>query len=603
MATDCADDLETLHQFTGQCWSDASLIYLWFAGPFGPSVQQELEKESFLNDLKTFFTQDPVYFNLRYYFPSIQDFDKYTEFCEILFDYAREMKERYMNWKHPTKGPALRRSTSCTLSTKIEHNGILLGEILAQKQNPKISKKNIETLYKKIESINTSRLSPNSTAEAEEQIRKELAKEGLGYSTSDFGNVIYVLLKFFLRNQKMYVLHQTEFNKINEQENKQKVDFLRYLTNEIVSYNLNSPFLDLNAFHFLSPNIVDSFLYSNFNESVSMSFLASCALMESGKVNYPKKFHAISFLTCSNNETILYDDNLAKMNAVSWRSIFNKMSQHVQTKYTANTSVHLESFLLYPLSKNLLEEKLKFIIELRNDFNNMRQELLTSTNKNSAEYKKLYQIFKKVLDIQKKTRGRDFFYTDIFIETPSISLDEIQSLEDEYRNRYLQRYENEMEEIEMRLKYSEALQQFVAPEGFMAGSILEKIADFQPFFCLVDHTNNEFILYNKTGEELLVRKNEFDNFTFFFNEIYMNENINFLMCWCETVYKIQTISTVACFQHSVSGESRNEPFSKAYHHLTNTSILGMGDVNSNYAGGRRKQTRKQKRRFCKTRKH
>ena len=315
--TDCVDQLETLHQFTGQCWSDASLIFLWFAAGIGNKVQEYLEKDSFLEEFEDFYLHSSFLLNeIKSTFPVLNNPEIYDQFYEALIEYSKELKNRYMNWKYPTTSVLLRRTESCILSKQLENYGIYLSEILSQKpaSEYKVKPENIQHLSQAIKSLNKTKYI--SRENLENELERNLNQQSFGYDTNKFGKVIYILLQFFFKRN--FVDFSTML------QNTVNIDYFK----NIHESPRENGILFLTRLSFLS--------FIQYVIPLYKKYAISCVL-GTDVPGDEEGGHVISLLTCNNLSTILYNDNDGFLQVTNWPIIFDALHQLFNLYYGKNS--------------------------------------------------------------------------------------------------------------------------------------------------------------------------------------------------------------------------------------------------------------------------
>jgi hypothetical protein len=611
--TDCAHELETLHQFTGQCWSDASLIHLWFAGGIGPVIQEKLIKDDFLTDFKKFYYQDDTFFTLRYYYPTIRNKnEQYYPFLEILFRYAQEMKERFDNWKYSQLSAPLRRTASCMLTKKLEHNGILLGEMLMDpKINSKreISKANVNLMYSKINSLNLSKYKNLTVEEAEKLVESNLGNESLGYNMLRFVHVMYVLLKYFFHDKPLYVSHNSDSNTILT---------IKDYIGELDKFNLPYPIFDMNFYYFLhNQYLSSSFLSYKFEENVHLSFTMSADHIEYGSNSNTDEFHTISFLTCSNLQSFIYDDNIGKLLQLNWPSIFRKMNTKLRELYDLDTTNTYTVFLLE--SKNLqnFSTYVRDIFKMRDQIYALHEQLESKTKNESNAYQSLKKEIEAKLEYSKE-KGWNFYYAGGNFENIEEIEKRIQeSISNEnIRKQFLEQIQAQKNELTHALQLTNFIRYFTLPEEILRGTFFETYFQFNPVFCFFDNHNSECTFYNREGTEWIINRmdfNTFDEFTQFLFFVSSSNFNHFINMTSFSIYKPKYIANLTAFvqdsENPINPRKINQNIfeqkylNKLLDNQTNKTNLNNDDP---YGGGRKKRnTRKTsgRKKYKKTRKH
>ena len=293
----CEHDIELLHQKSGQCWNDASLVLLWFMSGAGEKVKKYLEQPDCLDDFHYWITSSLVREKILELFPDVlRTYDLFTIYIEY---YVKCLQERYFLWKGIENVKKVKtmvqRTQSCTLSQCGEEFGFKSSEFLDQMPYSSVTGMKFY--------------------------------EGIGYNAK-FTNILYLLLQFFLRgNLKLLIYHEDEAFAYG--------DILKTQTMPVLVHNpfdttINNQFSNLESIKPIFELI----------PSHNISFTGTCIRIKDNAR------HAVSFLTCDGGETYFFDNNDGKLVKISWNLIFKDLSFKIASVlYIPTYAPKLDDFL------------------------------------------------------------------------------------------------------------------------------------------------------------------------------------------------------------------------------------------------------------------
>ncbi len=280
----CEHEMEVLHQYSGQCWNDASIIFLWFSSGVGPFIQERLQDSNILEQFEAWLANSRTKQNILSVFPDAEK--NYLAFSYYFVEYMKCMKQRYELWK-ASEGPkkiktALQRRMSCNLSRCGEEYGIKTSELLVQ-----------DNVYR----LKTQKLS-----------NKETVLEGSGYNTIKFNNVLYLILHFFLNGNMALLSYQKD-------DTLKYGEYLKSFRKPVLLHNPFDPrffssFYELHTFQSIFNNVSDHYRVSMMTGFKSLDTSA---------------LHAVTFLTCQDGTEYFYDDNLFVLAKMRWTHLFKDL--------------------------------------------------------------------------------------------------------------------------------------------------------------------------------------------------------------------------------------------------------------------------------------
>lgn len=281
----CSHELQSFHQFSGQCWSDSAANLLFFAAGVGGKVQAGLQADDVVEKLDSWLRKKE---NLEKYreeydtdnTPGLTHFtdeEYYNIFIPAMKEYVHCLQLRYFNMREMTDVRTKRRA-SCVYSLCKEEKGALAAEVLIPKEKrfeslDKVNKKSLERRMKEMSKL---------TVDIETLSTHELVgKSEKGYTNLRFGNVIGILLDFFTKGELF------------------KID---RMTSLISGENLGF--------------VIDTKASSITKEIDDHYYLSSVAT-----VVEPLGSHAITLLTCDNGREYIYDDNRSVLKEIPWTNM------------------------------------------------------------------------------------------------------------------------------------------------------------------------------------------------------------------------------------------------------------------------------------------
>lgn len=280
----CEHEMEVLHQYSGQCWNDASIIFLWFASGAGVFIQERLQDPKIIEYFEEWLADSRTKQNILSVFPDAEK--NYMAFSYYFVEYMKCMKQRYDLWKQ-VEGPkkiktTLQRRMSCSLSRCGEDYGIKTSELLVQ-----------DTIYRP----RTEKLS-----------NRESVIEGSGYNTTKFNNVLFLMLHFFLNGNIALLSYQKE-------DTPKYGEYLKTLSKPVFLHNPFDPrfFSSFYELHTFQP------IFKNVSNHYRLSMIVGLKALDSPSL------HAVTFLTCQDGSEYFYDDNLFVLAKMKWKLLFKDL--------------------------------------------------------------------------------------------------------------------------------------------------------------------------------------------------------------------------------------------------------------------------------------
>lgn len=294
----CSHELQSFHQFSGQCWSDSAANLLFFAAGVGAKVQDALQDSALVERLDSWLREKDTFDNISFMhredtgneLSHYTDDEYYNIFIPALKDYVRCLQLRYLNMIQAAGTPATRRRASCVYSLCKEETGALAAEVLTPKEQRfgSLGKAARRSLERRMEEA--SRLPVNLETLAKHPL---VGKEEKGYSNLRFGKVIGILLDFFTGG-KVFQAMNAGVLATGPFKGKPLAFTVKTRINEI------SRALD---------------------DSYYISSVATVKEVEGS--------HAITFLTCENGHEFIYDDNRSVLKEIPWTAMFGTDEEKV----------------------------------------------------------------------------------------------------------------------------------------------------------------------------------------------------------------------------------------------------------------------------------
>jgi hypothetical protein len=304
---DCVNNLKSFEQYSGQCWSDAASIFLLFSNEVGKKTQHFLAAENSFSDYIKWCYRN------KYFIEDIRGiaFNTYDEFEQFIFfstAYLECLQNRFKTWKKNKENQS--EALSCKLivySYCQESVGILAGALL---NFSGLMRRNIDNaantrgipIRDYFGKIITEYLDVNERDDLQKAALLDrfflhsFGIESRGYDNREFGKVIAVYLKF-LNKDIIFEPHPEFILRIIREEP----------TKSIFYYD---PVASIKEF-------VNVKLINTINALVKTHYINMTAQLKVGK-----GWHAITFLTCENNQQIIYDNNRGELVEAYWCELY-----------------------------------------------------------------------------------------------------------------------------------------------------------------------------------------------------------------------------------------------------------------------------------------
>lgn len=285
-STACQHQMEVLHQYSGQCWNDASIVLMWFASGLGPIVQNRMEEATLINDFEQWLMKETIQQQITALFPDVRT--SYNAMVYYFKQYLQCMVRRYNLWKN-LEGTLkiktnVQRTESCDLSLCGERFGIMIAEIIFQ--DPQRLQAPLQALK-----------------------NKSTIVSGSGYSVVKFNNVLYILLQFLLKgNISLLVYHKNDIQNY--------LSLLHLEKNPVLIHNPYDSIFQVEHYNFQSFEPILKHIDQNARVSivVGLKYIGD-------SISHPR-LHAITFMTCSDGGEYIYDDNQYILANMYWLTMF-----------------------------------------------------------------------------------------------------------------------------------------------------------------------------------------------------------------------------------------------------------------------------------------
>jgi hypothetical protein len=362
----CEKNLYLFNQYTGQCWSDATMVFLLFSEGLGPATQKKIlmPKADLERAFYDFATKEKdVIQNIAGY--PLDDVT-FEEFIVNTTVYINCIKRRFENWRLRTKNiresvrPALQRCDSmlyslCQETAAPEANELLYpaspstaanfeGKSEAEKLQVRqaellgiyrrsVTRKNAaQPLLEKVEAL---RGKEGTTVES-------LVKENVkfsnvrGYSPKRLGKLVSVLIYFFLDGATGVAGYTPS---------KQTVNVKTQVDDSIKSSALYQDEItigiDIDPF---APEIEAKEIVQNMMPAMTVSTVLLVHDVKFDGTNHSIDGHAIALLECGGSQ-YLYDDNLKILVQINWKDVFSEPYSAVYYMIMKNGHVRLIRYL------------------------------------------------------------------------------------------------------------------------------------------------------------------------------------------------------------------------------------------------------------------
>lgn len=306
----CLGQLELLHQHTGQCWNDSSIVFLWFASGAGNQIQKALQIPNIDTLFFNWMTSEDVMMEIKELFPG--SLGPWEGVVEFLSTYIYCMKERYNLWLSTPRKPigiAARTSSQC-LSLCGEESGIIAADLLSASGFQE------RGLYARESNRN------RTITRFQEGLSRGTLPESIitqrGFHYEHFAGVLFLLLHFFLLgNIKLcnLTLRDIESN---------------YVYLNAILERATQPLLIGNVYdtHYFNNETAYSADWRNYRSIFEhmrrtgshVSILAKCIQPYVGEI---ERAHAVLFLTCEDGSQYYYDNNDYILYPINWSLLFD----------------------------------------------------------------------------------------------------------------------------------------------------------------------------------------------------------------------------------------------------------------------------------------
>lgn len=354
----CSDALPAFVNFTGQCWSDSSAVFLLFSAGIGAHVQEKLRSATVVDDFSEWIQSVPVKsrilarygkeeiqarrrakenrnnenYNSRYNrnnrntsntnsvsYKYITEEEYDTIFVPNMIQYVDCLKQRYMNmasnWKDQRTGS--RRRRSCALSLCKEESGVTAANILLPQY---ITSDGMPI------SINTELTAEN---------RKGYMDEYFKYRVRNITRPVIIRPNSYQTRLERAVANlETKTNENIERYNN-TIEYLGLVKPGLPSYHFGSILEILMEFCLPDASFKSIISIDDINDDESVSYFLRGIPM-GGSISDQLQFfqpsaivsagsamtgHALAFFTCDGGSTFVYDDNLGFMKQINWHAI------------------------------------------------------------------------------------------------------------------------------------------------------------------------------------------------------------------------------------------------------------------------------------------
>lgn len=313
-SSECIDNLRTFQQYSGQCWTDSISIFLLFSKEIGRFTKLYLNEDKIINEFSKWILRN------KEKIEELRD-EKFTyiyleAFIFFFTSYLLCLRQRYEHYRDH-EGEE-NEATTCKLifsSYCQESVGIMAGMLM--NPNHYYSSKLRNTIVESgIHSIR--QVFPTISKYMENIEQEDLRKEALsqkfflesigfterGYDLRQFARVIAVFMLFFNPSIQIEDNYQTLSERFISEHTK-SFFFLRKTNDDRASDQV------VRLINLQTVTLIASSLPSH-----TSSLVCSYYHDDGGG-------HALCFLTCDNNQQIVYDDNRGVLREVNWTGLFN----------------------------------------------------------------------------------------------------------------------------------------------------------------------------------------------------------------------------------------------------------------------------------------
>ena len=387
--TGCGADLDTFHQFTGQCWSDAAIVFLLFSNTLGPVVQTRLQEEGegIRDSFEAWAGPNKAIIDAIAGFElseeTLKSFVDKTK--QYLFCIHRRFENSTLRQVRLNVGiqkqPQLRRCDSMIFSYCQEATAILATELLHRVKIGATNRNNIEDVVREREA-NLERSIQKYIGQG--LIEKPVDESAPGYNNLRVGKFIAVLIKFFKPDTGHLELSTVEPSALGERLTadmalyrdidvilKQSDELIKKMGEEITDEEIEATEIsdeDLaKAMKEIedaenaegggaAPVVADPFDKDVFNyeyvtnipDTVHFSMVLGLQSLTGGK-------HAVCFLTCADGEQYIYDDNIGVLLKIPWRKAINKNFTRFYIAYESTDGSPVSKYALLGTNPETLD--------------------------------------------------------------------------------------------------------------------------------------------------------------------------------------------------------------------------------------------------------
>ena len=296
----CAQYIDTFHQFTGQCWQDATMILLLFSDKLGPIVQKRLNSSSLVSEFTTYINE---YCTREFTNDAKEIVDN---FKTNIITYISSLQERFCNWigsNVDSQDTVLRRTESQSCSIYQEYSGINAANLFNYLNNEDVD---LEPM-----------LMPHN-------IRHNKPIQAYGYNTKRLMPLLQVICDFFV--VEPLNCHIKYDDTTNDEYRTLIIHYNKSATNPDNTIATNYYFNAFSVFNYPPIKMYNTIhiTIKDDNYKYSLCIHVIRLIRDEKTPAYPfldKEHHAISFIMCDSN-TFIYDDNVKYFISVRWDQIF-----------------------------------------------------------------------------------------------------------------------------------------------------------------------------------------------------------------------------------------------------------------------------------------
>jgi hypothetical protein len=354
----CADSLETLHQFTGQCWNDAEIIFFWFSSRLGPAIQAHLQDPEVISKFEDWIYKETVKNQIITFFPDVEK--QYNSACYYLTQYLYVLRERYnlyiaqasQQYQKP-KGSLQRRQSMC-YSIAGEDSGIksalLFNPVEYHKKSFKINRENLLARVGKAK---------NNVGIQENNITSYISNiNERGFWNAVFTPIVILFIQYFLDGNVQFC----NLSKSSVETSDFLEEVLKNQLYPLFFYKFfeTSPVFQRKGY---SPTQLVP-LFRKILENPAKYHLS----MTCNNVGFKGQYgHATSFITCENGKQYFYDDNYFILQELPWSLLFKDLKEsddvdflyipNYEPKFQGIFTVFIPPNISYPLFMRFIKEK------------------------------------------------------------------------------------------------------------------------------------------------------------------------------------------------------------------------------------------------------